>query len=92
MHDWTPLHYSASDGHLEVCRLLLDFRGDVEAQVPDGSTPLMFAVEEAHVAVARLLLERGARTSTKDEAGFTALNRCATAVREEVLHELESAW
>lgn len=82
-HGWTPLHYAAADGHLEVCRLLLSAGADRDAQLPDLSTPLMLAVEEAQLRVASLLLQLGARAHCKDEVGFTALDRCATSIRDE---------
>lgn len=82
-HGWAPLHYSAADGHLEVCRLLLEFRGDANAQLADLSTPLMLAADEGHLQVALLLLENGAGARRKDEAGFTALERCSPATRAE---------
>ena len=28
----TPLHYSTLEGHLEICRLLLNCNADMEAQ------------------------------------------------------------
>mmetsp|Transcript_70828 Transcript_70828/g.133874 ORF Transcript_70828/g.133874 Transcript_70828/m.133874 type:complete len:191 (+) Transcript_70828:97-669(+) len=82
-HGWAPLHYSASGGNIEVCRLLLDFESDANAALPDLSTPLMLAVEEAHMPVAKLLLEQGALTKCKDEDGFTALSRCDPRVQDE---------
>lgn len=86
---WTPLHYGAAGGHTEVCRILLEAldgnggTADVNAALPDGSTALMLAVDEAHIEVARLLLDKGAASESKDEDGFTALNRCDECVREE---------
>mmetsp|Transcript_11490 Transcript_11490/g.40913 ORF Transcript_11490/g.40913 Transcript_11490/m.40913 type:complete len:160 (+) Transcript_11490:113-592(+) len=80
---WMPLHYAASKGEVELCRLLLEFQGDANAALPDLSTPLMLAVEEAHLPVATLLLEGGALTKCKDEDGFTALSRCDPSIKEE---------
>lgn len=87
---FTALHYGAAGGHTEVCRALLEHpvgsggaSADTNAALPDGSTPLMLAVEEAHIDVARLLLEKGASAESKDEDGFTALNRCDANVRVE---------
>lgn len=63
--------------------MLLETGGDVDVQLPDLSTPLMLAAEEGHMAIAQLLLQRGARPWSKDEAGFTALDRCAEGVSDE---------
>mmetsp|Transcript_28212 Transcript_28212/g.49272 ORF Transcript_28212/g.49272 Transcript_28212/m.49272 type:complete len:341 (+) Transcript_28212:137-1159(+) len=82
-HGWAPLHYSAADGHLEICRMLLETGCDVDVQLPDLSTPLMLAAEEGHMAIAELLLQRGARPWCKDETGFTALDRCAEGAVQE---------
>jgi len=83
VHGWTPLHYGAAEGHTEVCRLILEYGGDKEAQLPDLSTPLMLAVDEARLDVASLLIKHGAKARGKDEAGFTALDRCAPTIRDE---------
>ena len=37
---WTPLHYAASRGHLEVVRLLCDRGADIEAHDDYGWRPL----------------------------------------------------
>mmetsp|Transcript_104065 Transcript_104065/g.291577 ORF Transcript_104065/g.291577 Transcript_104065/m.291577 type:complete len:160 (-) Transcript_104065:99-578(-) len=90
-HGWMPLHYSASRGDLEVCRLLLECQGDANVALPDLSTPLMLAVEEAHLKVATLLLESGALTKVKDEDGFTAMGRCDANIKEEFRRLTSSA-
>mmetsp|Transcript_40596 Transcript_40596/g.121354 ORF Transcript_40596/g.121354 Transcript_40596/m.121354 type:complete len:154 (-) Transcript_40596:60-521(-) len=90
-HGWAPLHYSASAGQVDVCRLLLDYKGDANAALPDLSTPLMLAADEAHLNVARLLLEEGALTKCKDEDGFTALSRCDPEYQEEFRGLLSSS-
>mmetsp|Transcript_29021 Transcript_29021/g.52864 ORF Transcript_29021/g.52864 Transcript_29021/m.52864 type:complete len:314 (-) Transcript_29021:45-986(-) len=76
-HGWTPLHYAAALGHVDVCEMLLLARADVNATLLDYSTPLMLAAEEGKMRTARLLLSYGAKTHHKDEAGFTVLDRCA---------------
>eukprot|EP00929_Paragymnodinium_shiwhaense_P035369 TRINITY_DN19099_c0_g1_i2.p1 TRINITY_DN19099_c0_g1~~TRINITY_DN19099_c0_g1_i2.p1 ORF type:complete len:106 (+),score=8.81 TRINITY_DN19099_c0_g1_i2:38-355(+) len=77
------LHYGASCGHLEVCRLMLQTRADTNATLPDLSTPLMLAVEEAKLNVATLLLAEGAMTRCRDEDGFTAASRCDPSIQRE---------
>lgn len=83
LYGWSSLHYAASSGHFEVCRLLLEARGDANAELPDFSTPIMLAVEEGNIPVAELLLQHGARTRSKDEAGFTVMERCAPGSLQE---------
>lgn len=40
---WTPLHFAAWNGHLEVVRLLLDFGAMKMVVAKDGATPLKMA-------------------------------------------------
>lgn len=82
-HGWAALHYSAAAGHLEVCRVLVEFGCDVNALLPDRSTPLMLAAEEAQMPIAQLLLDKSALIACKDDIGFTALDRCDARVWEE---------
>lgn len=36
---WTPLHYAATHGHVDVMRLLLENFAYIDAASPNGSTP-----------------------------------------------------
>ena len=58
----TPLHWACmdSDVDLEVVRLLLDRRADLNAQGSDGHTPLYFACRDGKSEIASLLLDWGA--------------------------------
>lgn len=40
---WTPLHFAAWNGHLEVVRVLLDFGAMKMVVTKDGATPLRLA-------------------------------------------------
>lgn len=82
-YGWTALHYAAQGAKFEACKLLLNARGDANTELPDFSTPIMLAVEEGNISVAELLLQHGARTRSKDEAGFTVLDRCAPSLLPE---------
>eukprot|EP00930_Biecheleria_cincta_P047825 TRINITY_DN33223_c0_g1_i1.p1 TRINITY_DN33223_c0_g1~~TRINITY_DN33223_c0_g1_i1.p1 ORF type:complete len:187 (-),score=31.36 TRINITY_DN33223_c0_g1_i1:7-495(-) len=88
---WQGLHYSASAGSVETCKLLLEFHADCNAVLPDLSTSLMLAADEAQIDVARLLLQNGALSKCKDEDGFTAAQRCDASVREEFERLISSA-
>ncbi|KAI8604987.1 ankyrin repeat-containing domain protein [Dissophora ornata] len=58
---YTALHYASRAGNKEICTLLLNAGGEVDAKTPElGATPLMRAVQQNHLIVARLLVSYGA--------------------------------
>jgi hypothetical protein len=73
----TPLHASASCGHFEICRLLLEWKADVTAR--DGSlwlglgftvglcTPLHCSAQFGHFEICRLLLDSKADVAAKND-------------------------
>ena len=59
---WTPLHFAAFGGHLEVVERLVSEGGDVnDCPSKHGATPLHLAVR--HPPLVTLLLRQGARTN-----------------------------
>ena len=50
----TPLHFAAMDGHLDVCRLIIDNVNDKHPVTNFGDTPKDLAVENNHVVVSQL--------------------------------------
>jgi len=71
--DWAPLHYAASNGHVEVIKLLLENHAYIDAESPNGSTPLMMASMYGNPQSVKLLLEEGADPLLKNQIGLTAL-------------------
>jgi ankyrin repeat protein len=57
---FTPLHFAAEAGHLDIVQYLLDHGADVNAREPSGFTPLHLASLAGHAAVVQTLLEKGA--------------------------------
>lgn len=58
---WTPLFFACQNGHLAVCRLLLQCASTaVNATDTEGKTPLYFAAQEGHGDIVAELLSNGA--------------------------------
>lgn len=71
---WTPLHYAATGGHVDVIQLLLENHAYVDASSPNGSTPLMMAAMYGNVESVQALLDAGADPNIKNDLGLTALD------------------
>jgi ankyrin repeat protein len=70
---WTPLHYAATGGHLDVMQILLDENAYIDAESPNKSTPLMMAAKYGSPAAVKLLLEAGADPKLRNELGLGAI-------------------
>lgn len=71
---WTPLHYAATAGHIELIRLLLEHHAYIDAESPNKTTPLMMASRNGNIQVVQLLIEQGADVELKNALGMTALD------------------
>jgi ankyrin repeat protein len=80
---WTPLHYAATGGHLEVMALLLEHHAFIDAESPNKTTPLMMAAHYGSAEAVKLLLEAGADTTMRNELGLTAMDFAHRANRKE---------
>lgn len=56
-----PLQMAVRNGHLEMAKLLLDFKASPDVKDPDGNVPmLIWAIERRKHELARMLVEHGA--------------------------------
>ena len=72
-----PLHLAVEYGNLDVAKLLLANKADVEAKAHGGWTPLLNAVFGGNKAVVELLLDHHADVNVKEEVGRTPLHVAA---------------
>ena len=73
-NQWTPLLHAIHKNQLASVTVLLDAKADPNLAAPSGLTPLMMAAGYGQAATVRLLLARGAKATTTDKDGETALD------------------
>jgi ankyrin repeat protein len=71
---WTPLHYAATNGHLDIIAMLLEHHAFIDAESPNKTTPLMMAAHYGTPAAVKLLLDEGADPMPKNQLGLTAID------------------
>jgi len=69
----TPLLYAARDGRIDIARILIRAKADVQQADVNGITPLLMAITNNHLDTAQLLLENAAAPNTADWWGRTPL-------------------
>ena len=75
----TPLRRAAYCNHVDVVRLLLEFRAEVDRRDKWGKTPLIAAAKEGHDECVRVLLDAGAAVDASEENGKGALYYACSA-------------
>ncbi|XP_008275253.1 histone-lysine N-methyltransferase EHMT1-like isoform X3 [Stegastes partitus] len=86
----TPLHGAASEGHQEICHMLIQAGANLDIFDEEQRTPLMAACENNHLDTVKYLLRAGAATSHKDIMGFTCLHLAAKLGHYDIVSHLLS--
>jgi uncharacterized protein len=71
---WTPLHYAATAGQVQLINMLLENHAYIDAESPNKTTPLMMAAHYGTPSAVKLLLEEGADPLLKNDLGLTAID------------------
>jgi len=87
---WTPLHYAATHGHLDIIEILLEHHAFINARSPNDTTPLMMAAHYGTPAAVKLLLEQGAEPDLKNQLGLTAIDFAQRANRQDAAQLISS--
>jgi ankyrin repeat protein len=91
MPGWTPLHYAASGGHVDILQMLLDQSAYIDAESPNKTTPLMMAARYGSPESVQLLLDAGADPTLRNELGLTALDFAERGARPDAIRMLTAA-
>ena len=62
----TALLFAAREGNLEMARILVDARADLERPAANGTRPLVVAIANNHIELAMFLLDKGADPNAAD--------------------------
>ena len=87
-HGLTCLMVAACNGHLDICRLLIDKGAQLEAKYINRLTPLHCAAIQGHVEIVRLLCDRGADVEACNNKGWRPLHEAAMNDHISVVKEL----
>ena len=86
---WTPLHYAASSGDVDIANMLLASGAKLDARSPGNFTPLMMAAREGHPDVAVLLVQKGGNPVLKNDENLTAAQIARRADRADIAAAIE---
>ena len=89
---WTPLHYAASRGQLEVSQFLIDNGALVNSLNLGGTTPLMMAVQSGNDYLVKLLLDKGANLQLRNDLGLSAIDIADIYNKPVISEGLRSRW
>lgn len=83
---FTPLGFAASNGSVNVTRVLLESGADANAASRNGSTPLEGAALRGFESIVMLLLDHGAQVNqVNSDSGTTALYAAAAFGKEQIV-------
>lgn len=91
----TPLARAAAYGYVDIAKVLIENKAELDSQNRIGNTPLMVAIitsyAPARIDFVRLLLEKGANLDVRNNRNETALDIATLQSRFQIMDALRSA-
>ena len=76
-HNWTPLHSAVKLGNIELVKLMLEWKADVNADRVsrnEASTPLTIAIHSKNLPLIGILIDGGASLTQQNLSGWLPLH------------------
>lgn len=89
---WAPIHYAATNGHLQIVEFLMANGAKVNALSPSETTPLMMAIGSGNERLIKYLLDNGADLSMRNHEGYTAIDVAQLFGKDDIRDGLKSRW
>ena len=89
---WSPIHYAATNGHLQIVQFLMANGALVNALSPSETTPLMMSIGSGNEQLIKFLLDNGADLSMRNHEGYTAIDIAQLFGKDEIRDGLMSRW
>jgi ankyrin repeat protein len=86
--DCTALHLASVYGHLEIVKILITNKANINAADIKGYTPLHMACFKGHISIVRYLVSQGANLSAINDLKATPLHIACERGYSEVVEEL----
>lgn len=89
---WAPIHYAATNGHLQIVQFLMAHGALINALSPSETTPLMMAIGSGNDELIKYLLDNGADLRMRNHEGYTAIDVAQLFGKDDVRDGLKSRW
>ncbi|KAJ8729439.1 hypothetical protein PYW08_001020 [Mythimna loreyi] len=86
---YTPLHYAARRGHVNICKILLQYGALIDTKTNSGqATPLLKAAAAGKIETIKFLISSGACVDAQDADGQTALHKAVENKHNDLVNYL----
>lgn len=69
-----PIYYAAREGHLELCKLLVENGTDINLEDKYGQTCIFYAIRQGHYEIVDFLIKNGANVNKTDKKKQTPVS------------------